>query len=63
VNDKRIYRLRPFMKLRKHADEVVDLSEEVYQEKRRIMSGIYGFDANGIDINYCTNPEGFIKNV
>ena len=57
---KRIYRLRPFMKARKNPDVVIELAENIYQEKRKIMSEIYGFDPNGIDINYCTRPEAFV---
>lgn len=40
--------------------KVVELSDEEYQAKRDIVSMIYGFAPDGPDINYCTNPEGFI---
>jgi hypothetical protein len=36
------------------------LSSEIYEKKRReVVSGIYGFDYDGIDAGYCTNPEAF----
>jgi hypothetical protein len=44
-------------------DYVVELSDEEYQAKRGVMSGIYGFDPDGPDINYCTNPEGFTAKI
>jgi LmbE family N-acetylglucosaminyl deacetylase len=59
---KRIYRLRPFMKTRVRPTHVLKLSDEQYAKKRSLIVDIYGFDPNGIDVNYCTNPEAFLKN-
>jgi len=41
-----------------------ELSLELYEKKRReVVSGIYGFDYDGIDAAYCTNPESFRERV
>ncbi len=43
------------------SDSILRLSKKEYADKIAIMSQIYGFDAKGIDANYCTNPEAFKK--
>lgn len=40
-------------------DYIEELTEEEFQAKQGIMTEIYGFDAAGIDVSYCTNPEAF----
>ncbi|MCK4553894.1 PIG-L family deacetylase [Candidatus Parcubacteria bacterium] len=45
---------------RKNSDLILKLTKAEFAKKKKIMTDIYGFDANGIDANYCTNPEAFI---
>ncbi len=44
---------------RKNSNFVVKLSKEQFEQKKKIMANIYGFAPDGIDTNYCTNPEAF----
>ena len=52
---------KPFSppKVRNNSDYIFKLTREKLKEKKMIMSGIYGFAPEGIDTNYCTNPEAF----
>ena len=43
------------------SDFVLKLTKAEYTKKKGVMSEIYGFDPNGIDASYCTNPEAFKK--
>lgn len=47
------------MAARPDSDFIYPLTDKVYKKKKKIMSEIYGFDPNGIDTSYCTNPEAF----
>ena len=44
---------------RKNSDLILKLTKQEFAQKKKIMTDIYGFDANGIDVGYCTNPEAF----
>ena len=35
------------------------LSKKVFTQKKSIVSKIYGYAPDGIDVGYCTNPEAF----
>lgn len=37
------------------------LTKKELQEKKEIVAYMYGYDINGIDVSYCTNPESFIR--
>lgn len=52
---------RPYSRLqpKKDSDYGLALNERQFNGKLDIMSKIYGFDRNGLDASYCTNPEGF----
>ncbi len=41
------------------SDAIIDLDEETFFEKKRIVSEMYGYLYEGIDVSYCTNPEAF----
>ncbi|NTW22934.1 PIG-L family deacetylase [Candidatus Falkowbacteria bacterium] len=41
------------------ADLTLALSKREFEDKKSIMTSIYGFHPDGIDTNYCTNPEAF----
>ncbi len=41
------------------ADVTLNLSKKQFMAKKAIMTDIYGFSPDGIDTNYCTNPEAF----
>jgi len=40
---------------------LLKLTKAELQKKKEIVAYMYGYDINGIDVNYCTNPEAFIK--
>lgn len=42
-----------------NADFTEELSEQEFKAKQTIMTDIYGFEPDGIDVGYCTNPEAF----
>ncbi len=44
----------------KNSDLILKLTKAEFAKKKKIMTDIYGFDANGIDVGYCTNPEAFL---
>ena len=44
----------------KNPDFLVRLNNTEFARKKRIMTDIYGFAPNGVDANYCTNPEAFL---
>ena len=48
-----------FLTFRKNSDLLLKLSNKEFNNKKKIISDIYGFDPKGIDIGYCTNPEAF----
>lgn len=37
----------------------LELSDEEFAEKKRIVSEMHGYPMDGIDVGYCTNPEAF----
>ncbi|MDD5071867.1 MAG: PIG-L family deacetylase [Patescibacteria group bacterium] len=41
------------------SDLLITLTGEEFKRKKGVMTGIYGFDAKGIDAGYCANPESF----
>lgn len=40
-------------------DQILELTPEEYEEKRRIVAEMYGYPYDGIDVNLCTNIEAF----
>lgn len=44
---------------KKNSDYYLKLTAKEYAAKKAIMTNVYGFDPNGIDAGYCTNPEAF----
>jgi len=49
------YHLAP----KKNPDLTIKLTKKEFNGKRGVMTEIYGFDPDGIDVGYCTNPEAF----
>jgi len=47
------------LKPRANSDIILKLSQAELLAKKSIMTAIYGFHPDGIDTNYCTNPEAF----
>ncbi|MFH1427355.1 MAG: PIG-L family deacetylase [Patescibacteria group bacterium] len=47
----------PFAK--KNSDLQLKLTNQKFAQKKKIMTDIYGFAPNSIDVNYCTNLEAF----
>jgi len=47
------YKLTP----KADSDLIIRLSTKIFAKKKALMTDIYGFAPNGIDANYCTNPE------
>jgi len=43
------------------SDIILNLSKNVFLKKKKIMTDIYGFTPDGIDVGYCTNPEAYKK--
>lgn len=43
------------------SDVILNLNKRQFAEKKSIMTEIYGFEPDGIDASYCTNPEAFKK--
>jgi LmbE family N-acetylglucosaminyl deacetylase len=41
------------------ADHILKLNNKLFKQKLDLMTKIYGFDPNGIDAGYCTNPEAY----
>ena len=41
------------------SDLILTLSPKIFKAKKEVMSSLYGFDPQGIDAGYCTNPEAF----
>jgi LmbE family N-acetylglucosaminyl deacetylase len=52
------------LRAKKSSDVMLKLNDKEFLRKIKIMTEIYGFAADGIDVGYCTNPEAFkiIKN-
>jgi len=44
---------------RADSDRLIKLSRTVMAEKKRIVAEMYGYPSDGIDVGYCTNPEGY----
>ena len=42
-----------------NSDFIFNLTKEEFLEKKRIVSEIYGYLIDSIDVGYCTNPEAF----
>ncbi len=40
---------------------LLTLTKQELQIKKELVAYMYGYDINGIDVSYCTNPEAFIK--
>lgn len=40
---------------------LLKLSPAELKRKKEIVAYMYGYDINGIDVSYCTNPEAFKK--
>ena len=40
---------------------LLKLTKAEWQRKKEIVAYMYGYEINGIDVSYCTNPEAFIK--
>lgn len=49
------------LKIKADTQYLLTLTKQELQSKKNIMSRLYGFDPQGIDINYCTKQEGFKK--
>jgi LmbE family N-acetylglucosaminyl deacetylase len=49
----------PLVLTGKLADVIINLDKKVFLEKKRIVSEMYGYPYDGIDVSYCTNPEAF----
>jgi LmbE family N-acetylglucosaminyl deacetylase len=47
------------MEINDDSDYILKLTKEELAKKKEIVAKIYGYDYNGIDVNLCTNPEGF----
>jgi len=47
------YKLAP----KADSDLKFKLSAKIFSKKKALMTDIYGFASNGIDANYCANPE------
>ena len=47
------------MVAKKDSDYYLDLSEKVFLRKKSIQAVVHGYDWNGIDVGFCTNPEAF----
>jgi LmbE family N-acetylglucosaminyl deacetylase len=45
----------------KDSDVILNLSKKIFAEKKKIMTDIYGFAPDGIDVGYCTDPEAYKK--
>lgn len=43
------------------SDLTIKLSAKIFTKKKALMTDIYGFAPNGIDTNYCTNPEALLS--
>jgi len=43
------------------SDWLLKLTKQDFAKKKKIMTDIYGFAPDGIDTNYCANPEAFRK--
>ena len=43
----------------KNSDLLVLLTKKEFVQKRNIVTKMYGYDPQGIDVGYCTNPEAF----
>ncbi len=41
------------------ANVMIELTQSIFQKKRRIVAEMYGYPYGGIDVGYCTNPECF----
>jgi LmbE family N-acetylglucosaminyl deacetylase len=42
-------------------DYLLKLSPTELKKKKEIVAYMYGYEINGIDVSYCTNPEAFKK--
>lgn len=49
------YKLKP----KKNSNIKIRLSPSDFKKKKNLMTQIYGFNPDGIDAGYCTNPEAF----
>jgi LmbE family N-acetylglucosaminyl deacetylase len=61
-NYKKISPKKPFSLLtyRNQSDFILNLSNEELEKKKKVMVDLYGFTQDGIDTNYCTNPEAYV---
>jgi len=42
------------------SDLLFKMKKTDFDKKKKVMTRIYGFAPDGIDVNYCTNPEAFL---
>jgi LmbE family N-acetylglucosaminyl deacetylase len=49
----------PLVKAKNDSDIIIELSDEIWQEKRKIVAEMYGYPYDGLDVGYCTRVEGF----
>lgn len=51
------------LSVKQDCDVLIKLDKKIFAEKQSLVSSLYGFAPDGIDVGYCTNPEGlkFIK--
>jgi len=48
-----------YIKVKENSNFIKNLNKKEFAKKKNIMTEIYGFDSEGIDANYSTNPEAF----
>ena len=44
-----------------NSDLILNLDKEIFVEKKRIVSEMYGYPYGGVDVEYCTSPEAFTQ--
>ena len=50
---------KPSMVAKKDSDYYFMLSEKAFLKKKNIQAVVHGYDWDGVDVGYCTNPEAF----
>lgn len=58
-NYERVRNKKHKLKVKNDSDVVLKLTETELEKKKRIVANFYGYDFDGIDVSYCTNPEAF----
>jgi LmbE family N-acetylglucosaminyl deacetylase len=49
----------PLVRVKSGSDVIVELSDDIWKEKRRIVAEMYGYPYDGLDVGYCVKTEGF----